>query len=288
MHIVRANWRWQKGAVSRGMRSARPWRFVVCVAPLVVALACQTVPITGRQQLQLVSADELNSMSLKAYRDFLSTHKVVSGTPEALMVQRVGRHVQRAVETYFARRNLNVQLRGYAWEFHTVQDNAKNAWCMPGGKVVVYTGILPVTRDENGLAVVLGHEIAHALANHGNERMSQELLINMGGAALSTAIKQQPAQARDLFFKAFGVGSQVGLLLPYSRLHESEADRLGLIFMALAGYDPHGAVDFWNRMMQQKQGGAVPDLLSTHPSDQTRINNLKALMPEAMGYYRAP
>jgi predicted Zn-dependent protease len=166
-----------------------------------------------------------------------------------------------------------------------VESDEINAWCMPGGKVVVYTGILPLTRDETGLAVVMGHEVAHAVASHGAERMSQGLLVEFGGAALSAALNQQPARTKELWMTAFGVGTQVGLMLPYSRTHETEADHLGLIFMAMAGYDPRAAVDFWTRM-SQAGGASPPEMLSTHPSDQTRIRNIESFMPEALSYYR--
>jgi predicted Zn-dependent protease len=181
---------------------------------------------------------------------------------------------------------MSSRLEGYAWEFNLVEDEAVNAWCMPGGKVVVFTGILPVTRDATGLAVVMGHEIAHAVANHGNERMSQGLMVQMGGTALSKALEDKPEETRNLFLTSFGLGTQVGVLLPYSRLHENESDHLGLIFMAMAGYDPRSAVDFWERMATQKSGGAPPEFLSTHPSDKTRIENIKSLLPEALRYYK--
>lgn len=203
------------------------------------------------------------------------------------MVKRVGQRIQVAVEKYMADNNLRRQLEDYLWEFNLVESKEINAWCMPGGKVVVYTGILPITKDENGLAVVMGHEIAHAVAKHGNERMSQGLLTEMGGVALTVALRDKPAQTQQLFMTAFGVGAQVGVLLPFSRVQESEADHLGLIFMAMAGYDPHGAVTFWERMAQQ--GGAKPpEFLSTHPSDETRINKIKAELPEALQYYQTP
>ncbi|MFW6237098.1 MAG: M48 family metallopeptidase [Desulfosudaceae bacterium] len=190
------------------------------------------------------------------------------------------------MERYFAANGLAQQLDNYRWEFHLVQDNAANAWCMPGGKVVVYTGILPLTRDETGLAVVMGHEIAHAVARHGSERMSQALVAQLGGMALSRALAEKPEATQSLWMAAYGVGTQFGLLLPYSRLHEKEADHLGLIFMAMAGYDPRAAVDFWGRMAEQGAGRKPPEFLSTHPSDQTRINQIKKLLPEAMSYYR--
>jgi predicted Zn-dependent protease len=254
---------------------------------LFIISACETVPITGRQQLSLVSSQELNSMSFDAYRSFLSKNQVVRDTPQAYMVKRVGFNIQKAVERFMSQKNLSSRLNGYAWEFNLVQDKHKNAWCMPGGKVVVYNGILPVTIDDAGLAVVMGHEIAHAIANHGAERMSQELLVQMGGMALSTAVTRQPQQTQNLFLNVFGAGAQVGVLLPYSRLQESEADRLGTIFMAMAGYDPRSATGFWQRMIATERAtAAAPELLSTHPADATRINYLKTYIAEAMKYYR--
>jgi len=259
------------------------WLIVLC---WLLVLSCQTVPITGREQLSLVSSEQIRAMSLDAYRDFLSKNEVIRGTPEAEQVKRVGVRIKSAVERYFAERNMSAQLSGYAWEFNLIKDPGVNAWAMPGGKVAVYTGILPITREDQGLAVVMGHEIAHVVANHGNERMSQALLAQMGGTALSVALSEQPVQTQQIFAAAFGLGTQVGILLPYSRLQESEADHLGLIFMAIAGYDPRGAVDFWQRMAAQKGGGSTPEFLSTHPTSSTRIENIKSLLPEAMKYYR--
>ncbi len=261
-------------------------RLVVLLCFFFLILSCETVPITGRQQLSLVSSQELNSMSFNAYRDFISKHTVIRNTPQAYMVKQVGINIQKAVERFFIQQNKSSHLNGYVWEFNLVQDKAKNAWCMPGGKVVVYSGILPVARDDAGLAVVMGHEIAHAVANHGNERMSQELLVQMGGMALATAVARQPQQTQNIFLDVFGAGAQVGMLLPYSRIQESEADRLGVIFMAMSGYDPHAAISFWQRMVSSGKGGAQPEFLSTHPSDTTRINNLKSYINEAMRYYR--
>ena len=249
-------------------------------------ISCSTVPITGRQQLNLVSSHELNAVSFKSYNDFLSQHKVIGSTEQAQIVKRVGRRIQTAVEQYFAENNSSARLEGYEWEFNLVDDATINAWCMPGGKVVVYTGILPIVKDEPGLAVVMGHEIAHAVANHGNERMSQSLLLNMGGVALVTALSAKPQETKNLFLTIYGLGSQVGLVLPYSRVQESEADHLGLIFMAMAGYDPNNALEFMQRMENSAKGSATPQFLSTHPSDQTRIDNIKKLIPEAMKYYR--
>ncbi len=248
--------------------------------------SCSTVPLTGRSQLDLIPSSTMLSMSYQQYDDFLKQNKLSTNREQTEMVKRVGRKIQNAVEAYMAKNNLSDKLKDYRWEFNLVESPDVNAWCMPGGKVVVYTGILPITKTETGLAVVMGHEIAHAIARHGDERMSQGLLVQTGGIALSAALASKPDSTRQLWMTAFGVGSAVGVILPYSRLHESEADQLGLVFMAMAGYDPHEAVDFWERMAQQKKGQAPPEFLSTHPADRTRIADIKAAIPEAMKYYK--
>lgn len=248
-------------------------------------LQCQKVPVTGRRQLDFIPASEMQSMSYTNYKDFLGGHQLSSNSEKAAMVKRVGENIQRGVEQYMAQNNLSSRLKGFQWEFNLVEDPSVNAWCMPGGKVVVYTGILPVVQDESGLAVVLGHEIAHAIAEHGSERMSQELITQMGGTAMNVALVSKPAETKALFNTVYNAGSQVGVLLPYSRLHESEADHLGLIFMAMAGYDPSKAIEFWQRM--KAQGGAKPpQILSTHPSDEQRIQKIQKELPEAMKYYK--
>lgn len=225
-------------------------------------------------------------MSYSQYDEVLKSSKLSTDAKQAEMVRRVGGRVQGAVERYFADHGMAGKLSGYRWEFNLVEGKDVNAWCMPGGKVVFYTGILPVCRDETGVAVVMGHEVAHAVAGHGGERMSQQLVAQMGGTALAVALKDKPAQTRNLWMAAFGAGAQVGVLLPFSRTQESEADHLGLIFMAMAGYDPNKAVDFWERMSAANQGGAPPEFLSTHPSDQTRIAKIRKELPEAMRYYK--
>ncbi len=257
---------------------------IALFAGLLAIAACSTVPITGRRQLALVSSSEMQQMSYASYRQVLDTSKVITNQ-NAAMVKRVGQRIQRAVEQYMAQNNMSDQLAGYAWEFNLIQDNQVNAWCMPGGKVVVYTGILPITRDETGLAVVMGHEIAHAIAKHGDERMSQGLLQQLGGATLQAALGSNPSLTNNLFLTAFGAGSQIGMLA-YGRKQESEADRLGLVFMAMAGYDPQQATNFWERMAAGKGGQAPPEFLSTHPSDQTRIADLRRHMPEALKHYK--
>ena len=248
-------------------------------------MSCSSVPLTGRKQLNLIPESEMLSMSFSQYDQFLKEHKESNNAQQVALVKRVGSNIASAVEQYMRQNGKSAQLSGYKWEYHLVVDSQVNAWCMPGGKIVVYTGILPVTKDENGLAVVLGHEIAHAVAHHGNERMSQALLAQLGGVALSQALKDKPQQTQQLWMAAYGIGAEVGVLLPYSRTQESEADHLGLIFMAMAGYDPHGALEFWQRMMAQSQG-SPPVFLSDHPANQTRINDIKSELPEAMKYYK--
>lgn len=252
----------------------------------IVLYSCSTVPITGRKQLNLIPDNEMLSMSFREYDQFLKENKLSHNQQEVNTVKTVGNKLAYAVEKYFNEKGQSGQLDGYKWEFHLVQNKEANAWCMPGGKVVVYTGILPITKTPAGLAVVLGHEIAHAVAKHGNERMSQALVAQLGGVALSEALKNKPAQTRNIWLAAYGIGSKVGVLLPYSRVQESEADHLGLIFMAIAGYDPHEALTFWQRMEKEQGGSSIPEFLSTHPSNQTRIEDIKKEIPEAMRYYR--
>lgn len=259
-------------------------RLVALLLPAALLAGCATVPVTGRQQLSLVSSNEMQSMAAREYKSFLKENPPVVGTSQARMVEEVGRRIQASVEHYMKKKDLYDQIKDYQWQFRLVDSDEANAWCMPGGRVVVYTGLLPITRDETGLAVVMGHEIAHAIAEHGRERMSQGMLQMMGGVALAVALRERPAQTQALWLSAYGVGSSVGVMLPFSRLHESEADEIGLIFMAKAGYDPREAVDLWKRMAASKKG-APPEFLSTHPADETRIRKLKELMPKAMKIY---
>jgi predicted Zn-dependent protease len=244
----------------------------------LLIISCSTVPLTGRSQLNLISDGEMLAMSYQQYDEFLKQNPTSKDQPAVEMVQRVGVNIQHAVETYMVDNFLSAHLQGYKWEFNLVESDQVNAWCMPGGKVVIYTGM-------TGLAVVMGHEIAHAIAEHGNERMSQQLLQQAGAVALMVAMKDEPAQTQALWLGVYGVGSQVAVMLPYSRTHESEADHMGLIFMAMAGYNPNAAPEFWERMAVGKDGEPL-EFLSTHPSSQTRINNLKSWIPEAMRYYK--
>jgi predicted Zn-dependent protease len=258
--------------------------FFLLVATII---ACSTNPVTGRRQFKLVSEQELQAMATQEYRQFLSTNRVVSpsGDRDAEMVRRVGNRLAASVAEYYRGQNLNETLAGYNWEFNLVNDPAANAWAMPGGKVVVYTGLLKITQNEAALANVLGHEISHAIFQHGNERMSQGLAQQLGGAALSVALSNQPAATQNLFMQAYGVGSQIGVLLPFSRKHELEADRYGMRWAAMAGYNPREAIALWQRM-QQNSSGAPPEFMSTHPSETNRIAQLQKYLPEALQYYR--
>lgn len=262
---------------------------VIFLISLVIATiafeSCSTVPLTGRKQFSILPESSLVSLSLDNYRQVLNESNVVKNTTESRMVEEVGLNIAGAVEQFLIDNKLGSRVNDYQWEFTTIQEDVANAWAMPGGKVAVYTGILPITKDEQGLAVVMGHEVAHAVARHGNERMSQGLVQQLGGVALSVALANKPAATQNLFLSAYGVGSNIGVMLPFGRKQESEADEMGLRFMAMAGYNPNNAHTFWERMSKSSGGGAPPEFLSTHPSHETRIKNLKKWAPQAMKYY---
>jgi predicted Zn-dependent protease len=259
-------------------------RVAAVLATIVLVQACSKVPITGRRQMNLVGEGQLMSMAAGQYAEFLTTNPALPGSdPRVRQVKSIGDKLAAAATQYLADNRASDRVEGFQWEFNVVNDNAVNAWCMPGGKVVVYTGILPVTQDDAGLAVVMGHEIAHAIARHGNERMSQAIALQGAGMTLEVLTAQKPGVARDLFLQSVGIGGQLGML-KYSRTHETEADKMGLIFMAMAGYDPREAPKFWERM-SQGGGQAPPEILSTHPSDETRMHDLTEYMDEALKYY---
>jgi predicted Zn-dependent protease len=250
--------------------------------------ACKKVPVTGRKQLNLVPNSLITTMSFSAYDSVLKISPALPLTDErAKLVSRVGSNIRIAVEKYMQQNNMSRELKNFQWEFNTINENTINAWCMPGGKVVVYTGLLPVTNNETALAVVMGHEIAHAIARHGNERMSESLLINLGGLVLEEALKEKKQETQLLFLGLYMVGSNLALSLPNSRMQESEADKLGLIFMSMAGYDPAEAVPFWQRMAAINKS-KLPQFLSTHPSDETRIKKLTELIPGIKATYFNP
>lgn len=259
---------------------------------VLIAGSCQKVPLTGRNQfVGLVSSDQMMGMSYTQYTQFLDTSNVLPlSDARAQMIARVGERIKTAAEDYLIENNLGYMLNGYQWEFKTVDSKEINAWCMPGGKVCFYTGILPVCETEAGVAVVMGHEVAHAIAEHGRERMSNTLVAQgftqVGAVAAGIATGSQ--EIMELAGQVLGVGAMVGHVLPNSRKHETEADKIGLIFMAMAGYDPHEAVEFWKRMKKAGEGYEKPPmLLSTHPADDVRIADMEKMLPLAMKYYDA-
>lgn len=251
---------------------------------IILVQACSTVPLVGRKQVSLLPESNMVEMSLTSYSQFLKENKLSANKEQTDVVKRVGARMAAAVEKYLKDNGYQNRVADFKWEFNLVDNKEPNAWCMPGGKVVFYTGILPLTKNDAGVAVVMGHEIAHAVARHGNERMSQQMLVQFGGIALSEAIKTKPEETQALFQSAYGLGTQYGVMLPYSRQHEYEGDKLGLIFMAIAGYNPNEAVGFWERMAANS-AGKTPEFLSTHPVEQNRIEAIKSFLPEAMKYY---
>ena len=258
---------------------------LTAVIASTIFFSCHKNAVTGKRSFTMMPESEMMAMSFSEYDKFLAEHPPLPESDERVrMVRRCGVRIQKAVEQFYEEKKASNDLKGFQWTFNVVDENTINAWCMPGGKVVVYTGLLPVTQDEQSLAVVMGHEIAHAIARHGNQRMSQGMALQLGGAALSVALSQKPALTQQLFAQAFGIGSTLGTL-KYSRSHETEADKMGLIFAAMGGYNPEAAVTFWQRMAASG-GQKPPELLSTHPSDETRIRDLQAFMPEAKKYYK--
>jgi predicted Zn-dependent protease len=259
---------------------------ILLLVAVSLCFSCSRNAITGRSQLTLVSESEVEQMSLTQYSQFLSQNKVVPKTSaDAEMVARVGQRIAAAITQYYQQKGIANNISNYKWEFNLVESKEVNAWCMPGGKVVVYTGILPVTQNENALAIVLGHEITHAVAGHGRERMSEEMVAQGIQVAGNVALGSNP-QTVNIFNNVYGPAAEVGVLLPNSRNQEYEADHYGLIFAAMAGYNPEEAIPFWTRMMNLSNGSAPPVWMSDHPGDASRIEKLKELMPEALTYYK--
>jgi predicted Zn-dependent protease len=263
-------------------------RIIITAIAAMSMIACSKNAITGRNQLKLLPESELRSMATTQYQQFLSTNKVISTSSnrDAEMVSRVGGRIVKAVQDYLASKNQSKLIEGYQWEYHLVESKEVNAWCMPGGKIVVYTGLLPYTQNEAALASVMGHEVAHAVLQHGNERMSQQLGAQVVGTGLQVALANKPAETQNAFMTAFGAGAQVGVLLPFSRKHELEADRFGLIWAAMGGYNPREAIALWERMEKAGGGQRPPEILSTHPSEGRRIEQLNQYMDEALKYYK--
>jgi len=259
---------------------------LLIVAVFSLFVSCSSVPLTGRQQLTLIPESQMLALSADSYDQVLDSVPKSTDAVYIGMVNEVGKRMIVAVNEYLKMNGLESRIEGFDWQFNVLQSEELNAWCMPGGQIAFYEGIMPVCQNETGVAIVMGHEIAHAIAKHGNERMSQQLMINMGGLALSEALKTKKEETQQLALLAFGVGSNLGLALPYSRLHESEADEMGLYFMAMAGYNPQEAPAFWERM--EEQGGArPPEFLSTHPDPSNRIAHINEIMPKALEYYNS-
>jgi predicted Zn-dependent protease len=259
----------------------KKYSYIFTAVVLGIIVSCATNPFSGKKTWALVPDSKIFPSAFAQYSTFLNENKVVTGTENAKLVESVGIKIKNAAERYLNANGYQGYLKDYRWEYKLIDNKDVNAWCMPGGKIVVYTGILPVTKNESGLATVMGHEVAHALANHGQQRMSAGLIQQTVAAGAQVAVSNENAETQALTMQAYGIGSQVLGMLPFSRSHETEADEIGLTLMAIAGYNPDESVLFWGRMSAKSGGGAPPEFLSTHPSDQTRMNNLKRLIPLA-------
>ncbi len=254
------------------------------VLSVILLVACSTVPLTGRKQVLLVSDSEVLSSSLTQYDEYIKGTKISTDKDGVAMVARVGKKIADATEKYLKNSGLSSEIANFAWEFNLVDDNQLNAFCMPGGKIVVYTGLLSIVDSDDELAVVIGHEVAHAVAKHSNERMSQELMTQFGSVVLSTAVSNKSEKVQLLANVVYGLGAQYGVMLPYSRKHESEADYMGLVFMTMAGYNPDVAINFWKKM--SVGGSSIPEFMSTHPGDATRIADIEKSLPEIKSKYQ--
>ena len=259
----------------------RKYIYIGTAVVLGVVASCATNPFSGKKTWALVPDSEILPSAFAQYSTFLKENKVVAGTKDAKLVESVGVKIKNAAERYLNANGYQEYLKDYRWEYKLVESKEVNAWCMPGGKIVVYSGILPITKTEAGLATVMGHEVAHALANHGQQRMSAGVIQQLGAAGTQILVGEQSEQTQALAMQAYGAGSNVLGMLPFSRAHESEADEIGLTLMAIAGYNPEESIAFWQRMSSNSGGGAQPEMLSTHPSDATRIANLQRLIPIA-------
>lgn len=248
---------------------------------LVAVYACSTNPFTGKSEIDLIGNNEIFTSSFQSYSAFLNENKVIKGTADANRVKAVGEKIKKAAEMYLKSVGQESYLDGYSWEYNLVDDASVNAWCMPGGKIVFYTGILPICKDDAGMAVVMGHEVAHALLNHGKSRMQTAMATELGGQLVGAAVGNKSAATQQAVALAYTGATQFGVTLPFSRGHETEADELGLRLMAIAGYNPENAVPFWQRMAANSEGAEPQEWMSTHPSNTTRITNLQKLIPGA-------
>ena len=254
------------------------------MAAALLLTSCGSVPITGRKQLNLVSDSEVLASSLSQYNSYMQGAKRSGNATQSAMVTRVGKKIAAATEAYLNANGLADEVKNFSWEFNLVQDDQLNAFCMPGGKIVVYEGLMKIISSDDELAVVLGHEVAHAVAKHSNERMSQQMLAQYGAQVLSGALSNKSAAVKTIAGQVYGIGAQYGMMLPFSRKHESEADYMGLILMTMAGYTPDVAVGFWQKM---SAGGSssTPEFMSTHPSDKTRISDIQKNLPDIKEKY---
>lgn len=258
-------------------------RDIFIYASLFLLTSCGSVPLTGRKQLLLVSDSEVLSSSLTQYNDYIKTAKKSTSSSQTAMVKRVGQKIAAATEEYLRQAGMSSETKNFSWEFNLVADKQVNAFCMPGGKIVVYEGLMKLVASDDELAVVIGHEVAHAVAKHSNERMSQQIAAQYGSQILSAALSEKSAMVKNVAGTVYGIGAQYGVMLPFSRTHELEADYMGLILMTIAGYNPEVAVNFWQKMSAQS-GGGVPEFMSTHPSDAHRINEINKILPELKKY----
>lgn len=254
---------------------------ILSLGIIVVILSCATNPFTDKKTLALVSNDQLFPSAFAQYNQVLAENIVITGTSDAEMITRVGQRIAVAAERWLNAHGHHGYLDDYKWEYTLIESEQVNAWCMPGGKIAFYTGILPIAQNETGVAAIMGHEVAHALANHGQQRMSSGMLQQLGGVGVAVATGNESAEKQQMWMQAYGLGSTIGLALPFSRGHETEADKIGLYLMAVAGYNPDEAAELWKRMKANSGGQAPPEFLSTHPSNDTRITNLQALAPKA-------
>ena len=254
---------------------------IALIGLLVIFISCATNPFTGKKTMAFVSNDQLFPSAFAQYNEVLSESKVVSGTQDAEMIKRVGQRIAAASERYLNANGFQGYLEDYKWEYKLIESEQVNAWCMPGGKIAFYTGILPIAKNETGVAAIMGHEVAHALANHGQQRMSSGILQQAGGIAVAVATGDQSPEKQQMWMQAYGLGSNLGGLLPFSRSHETEADEIGIYLMAIAGYNPEEAAELWKRMKANSGGQAPPEFLSTHPSNDSRIQNLQSMVPKA-------
>lgn len=250
-------------------------------ATLLLVISCATNPFSGKQTMALVSDSQIFPSAFQQYSQFLASNKVLDGTKDAIRVTNIGTKIKIAAEKYLNANGRQGYLKDYQWDYKLVESKEVNAWCMPGGKIVVYSGILPIAKDDAGLAAILGHEVAHALANHGQQRMSAGMLQQIVGMGLGVAVSEKSPETQQAFMQAYGITTQFGAMMPFSRSHESEADKIGLTLMAIAGYNPENAIYIWERMSASSGGQAPPEFMSTHPSNSTRIANIRSLIGSA-------